>query len=96
MVPSHYPILVALACGAACDDTPRIESLLATNLGPLLDASPSIVCSRVHTHRLECEVYAPRRTACASCRQLRETFTIAEDATPEIDCALVARPLPAV
>ena len=65
----HTPIVVTVLCAACVSD---VETLLKTNLGPLLQDG-SVRCVP-QPDRVACDVYVPWSTACDCCKQLRETF----------------------
>ena len=100
MAPTHVPVIVSLMCSSIrCDDMPVVQDLIRSNLGPLLNVDDHISCSRMHTGFVECDVYAPWKTSCVCCKQLKDTFTsevvsnmlaAAVDGI-EINCELPAR-----
>lgn len=61
----------------------QIQDLLRTNLeegggmGTLVSQNERIQCyhTRDNENKIECEVYAPWKTACAYCQHLKDTFT---------------------
>ena len=100
MTPTHIPVIVSIMCvSTRCDDIPVIQDLIRSNLGPLLSGDDHIACSRMHTGLIECDVYAPWRTSCACCKQLKDTFTsdavssmlVATVEEVEVDCELPVR-----
>lgn len=100
MAPTHIPVLVSVMCASIrCDDMSVIQDLIRSNLGPLLSGGDHIACSRMHTGLIECDVYAPWRTSCACCKQLKGTFTsdvvssilVATVDGVEVDCDLPIR-----
>jgi hypothetical protein len=67
-----------------------------------MGADSQIECSRMYSGVIACDVYAPWKTACACCKQLKDTFTVENVsvalATPledidniDISCALPAK-----
>jgi hypothetical protein len=76
MTPTHIPFIVSVMCSSIqCDDMPVVQDMIRSNLGPLLSRGDHIACSRMHTGLVECDVYAPWKTSCACCKQLKDTFT---------------------
>lgn len=77
--PTHVPFVVSIMCSSiGCDHMPTVQDLVRGNLGPLLsdgDRVGHIACARMHTGVVDCDVYAPWRTSCTCCKQLKETFT---------------------
>lgn len=99
MTPTHIPFIVSVLCSSIqCDDMFVVQDLLRSNLGPLLD-NDNITCSRMHKGLVECNVYAPWKTSCACCKQLKDSFTsdvlssVLETPVDEIevDCGLPTR-----
>lgn len=72
MAPSHIPILVTALCASPTCDTSEVETLIRTNLGPLLNAKDYVRCDGKYP--MECEIYAPWSSSCACCKHLKETF----------------------
>lgn len=100
MTPTHIPVVVSVMCSSIrYDDTPVVQALIRSNLGPLLSGGDHIACSRMHTGLIECDVYAPWKTSCACCKQLKDTFTsdvvssmlVATIDGVEVDCELPVR-----
>ena len=75
MAPVYIPIVVSIICSSLVCDIPVIQDLLRSNLGPLLNDNDDVSCSNTYTKPIECIVYAPRTTSCATCKQLKDTFT---------------------
>jgi hypothetical protein len=101
--PSHLPLVVSLVSESLrLDHMPALQSLVASNVGPALlrpSKDPPVSCARVHAGRIECDVFATWRLACAVCLQLKGTFTADEVARAlaadvddvEVDCQLPMR-----
>lgn len=76
MIVSHVPFIVSIFCSSIhCDNMYVVQSLIKSNLGPLLYDDDGISCSRIHTDLVECDVYAPFQTSCVCCQQLSDTLT---------------------
>lgn len=87
MTLTHIPFLVSLVCShAACDNMVVIQDMIRSNLGPLLYSEDYIVCTLLpptyrktqqdsHAGPIECDIYAPWKTSCKCCKQLKDTFT---------------------
>ena len=96
--PPFFPITLLLLTTTSLRPSPDlVASLVATNLGPLVAddfaSHRSVDCSLVKSNAMECQLFLPHNTACASCRQLRETFAqgFFTSTTIELDCTLPER-----
>jgi hypothetical protein len=90
MKPSHIPIVitvvattcntshVAKRCHQMLELTHTVETLIRTNLGPLLDDTGTIDCRVAQTNVLQCDLYVTWTSSCACCTQLKETFSSKE------------------
>ena len=53
-----------------------LEALVRSALGPLLGDNDDVRCTGTGVD-VTCDVYAPWHSACACCKQLKETFSLA-------------------
>jgi Fe-S cluster biogenesis protein NfuA len=90
MKPSHIPIVITVAtipcnvwhvakrCHQMIELTHTVETLIQTNLGPLLDDTGTIDCRVAQTNVLQCDLYVTWTSSCGCCTQLKETFSSKE------------------
>jgi len=74
MPPSHIPLLIAVVHITSHTST-DVEALVRSNLGPLLGDNDYVRCTGTGKD-VTCDVYAPWHSACACCKQLKETFSL--------------------